>query len=43
MDKILEYLKKERKIQKGIIIGYTAISIVLLSILSYYFFVVIGH
>jgi hypothetical protein len=43
MNKVLEDIKKERKRQKGILLGYAIVSFVLFSIVSYCYFTVIAH
>ncbi len=43
MDKILKDLKKEMKIQKGILLGYAIVSVVLFSIISFCYFTTIAN
>ena len=43
MDKIMKEIRRERKIQKIIIIGYAIFGVVLFSILLYCYFTIIGH
>ena len=43
MHKILEDLMRKRKIIKEILLGFAVVSVILASILSYYYFTVIDH
>jgi hypothetical protein len=43
MNKILEDLMRKRKIQTGILVGLAVISVVMVSLLSIYYFTVIAQ